>query len=318
MGKDRIVLSNFLLLASLSMGTACNSRSESGLKVVGGEVNVDRHQATALIETLSPGDEGLCTGTFIRPHVVLTAAHCLEGNNMKPNLIKVSAMVDGNVKTSKAKKFKIHPKYNGETANPFDAAVIHLKKKIGSQTMELAPNPPSKGQKVTVIGFGLTFANDVNSNPDDLRHIGENKVHQVTPQHILLQSKKLGKKTAGIGQGDSGGPLITSEGKIAGIASASRAAIGNRSGVTQENPLESLYVNINNAPIKNFIKKQLKSPGGQNNQPSGRQGAPQNTQGSCQDIPPDQYTCEEQKTWDKCQADWMLDNNWCAKTCGRC
>eukprot|EP01026_Neomeris_dumetosa_P077389 TRINITY_DN8351_c0_g1_i2.p1 TRINITY_DN8351_c0_g1~~TRINITY_DN8351_c0_g1_i2.p1 ORF type:complete len:222 (-),score=17.85 TRINITY_DN8351_c0_g1_i2:35-700(-) len=40
---------------------------------------------------------------------------------------------------------------------------------------------------------------------------------------------------------------------------------------------------------------------------------------SCDDTPPDwDYTCQEQKRYGKCDADFMLVRNYCAKTCGRC
>lgn len=61
------------------------------------------------------------------------------------------------------------------------------------------------------------------------------------------------------------------------------------------------------------------------------QGAPQgatsnqasieapNPQSECTDVPtPDEYTCEQQKGWGKCTADFMLQGDFCAKTCGRC
>jgi len=42
-------------------------------------------------------------------------------------------------------------------------------------------------------------------------------------------------------------------------------------------------------------------------------------EGDCTDIPtPDEYTCEQQKGWGKCNADFMVKGGFCAKTCGRC
>lgn len=39
----------------------------------------------------------------------------------------------------------------------------------------------------------------------------------------------------------------------------------------------------------------------------------------CTDVaPPNGFTCEEQKGWGKCGADWMKANHWCLKTCGVC
>jgi hypothetical protein len=41
--------------------------------------------------------------------------------------------------------------------------------------------------------------------------------------------------------------------------------------------------------------------------------------GDCKDIPtPDEYTCEQQKGWGKCTADFMVEGGFCAKTCGKC
>eukprot|EP01024_Parvocaulis_polyphysoides_P014534 TRINITY_DN1604_c0_g1_i12.p1 TRINITY_DN1604_c0_g1~~TRINITY_DN1604_c0_g1_i12.p1 ORF type:complete len:169 (+),score=4.08 TRINITY_DN1604_c0_g1_i12:84-590(+) len=39
----------------------------------------------------------------------------------------------------------------------------------------------------------------------------------------------------------------------------------------------------------------------------------------CVDIAPDnRYTCEQQASWGKCQVEWMINGNYCQKTCGRC
>eukprot|EP01025_Chloroclados_australasicus_P060085 TRINITY_DN7667_c1_g1_i4.p1 TRINITY_DN7667_c1_g1~~TRINITY_DN7667_c1_g1_i4.p1 ORF type:complete len:732 (+),score=73.37 TRINITY_DN7667_c1_g1_i4:170-2365(+) len=46
-----------------------------------------------------------------------------------------------------------------------------------------------------------------------------------------------------------------------------------------------------------------------------------NLQGECvcEDIsPPGNYSCEDQKRFDKCGRKWMVDNDYCALTCGRC
>jgi hypothetical protein len=39
---------------------------------------------------------------------------------------------------------------------------------------------------------------------------------------------------------------------------------------------------------------------------------------SCRDIQPDHDGCLLKKLWGQCNASWMIANNWCAKTCGRC
>eukprot|EP01025_Chloroclados_australasicus_P055035 TRINITY_DN658_c3_g1_i3.p1 TRINITY_DN658_c3_g1~~TRINITY_DN658_c3_g1_i3.p1 ORF type:complete len:397 (-),score=58.61 TRINITY_DN658_c3_g1_i3:669-1748(-) len=39
----------------------------------------------------------------------------------------------------------------------------------------------------------------------------------------------------------------------------------------------------------------------------------------CDDVAPDnEWTCDDQKSFGKCEADWMLSGGYCRKTCGRC
>lgn len=38
----------------------------------------------------------------------------------------------------------------------------------------------------------------------------------------------------------------------------------------------------------------------------------------CEDKEPEEYTCAQQKQFGKCDAEWMLENDYCARTCGRC
>eukprot|EP01026_Neomeris_dumetosa_P051443 TRINITY_DN4529_c0_g2_i6.p2 TRINITY_DN4529_c0_g2~~TRINITY_DN4529_c0_g2_i6.p2 ORF type:complete len:133 (+),score=8.47 TRINITY_DN4529_c0_g2_i6:586-984(+) len=39
----------------------------------------------------------------------------------------------------------------------------------------------------------------------------------------------------------------------------------------------------------------------------------------CTDMAPGQeYTCQQQKDWGKCQRAWMINSNYCATTCNRC
>jgi len=39
----------------------------------------------------------------------------------------------------------------------------------------------------------------------------------------------------------------------------------------------------------------------------------------CKDAPPrDQFTCEQHKSWGNCEQQWLINDDLCAKTCGRC
>eukprot|EP01026_Neomeris_dumetosa_P077471 TRINITY_DN8361_c0_g1_i1.p3 TRINITY_DN8361_c0_g1~~TRINITY_DN8361_c0_g1_i1.p3 ORF type:complete len:184 (-),score=20.07 TRINITY_DN8361_c0_g1_i1:45-596(-) len=52
---------------------------------------------------------------------------------------------------------------------------------------------------------------------------------------------------------------------------------------------------------------------------SGKQQKQKSGECECEDIsPPGNFTCEDQKRFDKCRREWMTDKGYCALSCGRC
>jgi hypothetical protein len=60
--------------------------------------------------------------------------------------------------------------------------------------------------------------------------------------------------------------------------------------------------------------------GGAPSQPANSTGqSAQEQKAACTDNAPDRrFTCAQQRQFGKCQALWMLQGGWCARTCGRC
>jgi hypothetical protein len=67
---------------------------------------------------MTASDGRYCTGTLVLPHVVLTAAHCLEG--IGPEQLQITAGGDEHPVT----RYLIHPDYRpGESAAPHPADI---------------------------------------------------------------------------------------------------------------------------------------------------------------------------------------------------
>ncbi|XP_037029861.1 trypsin 3A1-like [Bradysia coprophila] len=183
-----------------------------------------------------------CSGSILRPNLILTAAHCNKNEtsgklnsakryvvNVGSNLNDLSGGTHHSVKT-----VFIHPEYNGGgTYNFFhDVGLLELKTdiKLGDRaqlvTIALPDDNPKDGADVYITGYGR--------NPD---HPGDNRLYQVQMNVITAEKciELLARGTVEevdqheicvVGKnknqcpGDSGGPLHdVCTGRQIGIAS---------------------------------------------------------------------------------------------------
>ena len=205
----------FLILPFLFLG--CGSGiNYSETQVINGVETSSYPAVTSLKLFHSNGSRGLCTGTFIKSNLILTAAHCVDGVKGVEALGHRASRIIYNSKHS----------YTWEGLG-HDFALVEFSEEISPNIMEVSTTPLLSGQIMTLIGYGINTYIPYREGSGSKR-IGFNtyRMNDYLARGIVqfegLQLPVNSRGTylnASVGQGDSGGPLIAN-GKIVGVASA--------------------------------------------------------------------------------------------------
>jgi hypothetical protein len=274
---------------AFGLGTvACRSETESDLLLYGGKEDYSSFPATVLLRRdFEDGHKSLCTGTFIRDDVLLTAAHCVR--SLKEISFGPTVESLGKEDRIRALSWTANPAFNPQggplSELPNDVAVVRFPK--GSFTGAVASigqTAPTAGQTISVVGYGAT-----KFDPKDVekvegigqRSMGTAVIGSVNSDSLEWIVYEGDSSSALILQGDSGGPIYSSSGELVGIISFRELG---------EEPdgkwaARSVAVNIVDGPSKTFIASELSktapsAPGsGPSDQPSGPDGQPSGPDG---------------------------------------
>jgi secreted trypsin-like serine protease len=171
--------------------------------ILGGQkVSYDEFPSGSVVRLAERDNTTFCTGVFITPKHILTAAHCKK-NYWSDTLVSFDGTSSN---TLDIEKFISHPDFvSGKDMTP-DLAVIVLRQPIrGVKTVELATMEIESfgSQKIHLMGFGITTKRKEDSVGSKLRHTFKNSFE--SENNLLVVNQK---DFSGICSGDSGGPGI--------------------------------------------------------------------------------------------------------------
>lgn len=154
----------------------------------------------------SDPDEGVCTGTAIDPHWVITARHCVDA----------AAKPGGSVRTGQGDEQRVYKVDRHEVAPRGDIALLHTQQEMQlSRFAEVADTVPSGD--ATIYGWSSDGTGGTTRLPSAQAQVeGESELALYDAPTALRVGLKHGAR---IQPGDSGGAVF-SGGKVAGVMSA--------------------------------------------------------------------------------------------------
>ncbi len=205
-------------LAALSLAAAaCSGIPATGERdqpIIGGTTD---HADPAVVLVIADNGQGqsLCTGEIVSPHVVLTAAHCVDpatvgngntfyillGDNINDNTQNIHANFVDAKETHYDLKFSPNNLGGGH-----DVGVVIL-----SKAVNIAPLPMNKtplgnnfvGTPLRIVGYGVSSGQDVNGTTAGTKRQTTTPATDIDNSFVYLGNAQ--KDTC---EGDSGGPAF--------------------------------------------------------------------------------------------------------------
>ena len=223
-------------------------RSRTSKFIVNGRVCSETTAATSpVIKILLDGSQH-CTGTYVAPNTILTAAHCLE-NTSCPDLTVENSTASQSIGTTEC---IIHPGYNQSSIpQQNDVGIIKLASDFTGIT-------PAKVNTVSAeVGDDAAFAGyGRNERNDSKLRATFNQISGVTTEVISTLFTRGEKNEGTTCNGDSGGPLFVFSGgewKTQGTLSDGSAADCALPG-TDPNSDTSNWANLTDPTNQSFVR----------------------------------------------------------------
>lgn len=213
------------------------------------EIVSDPNLFPSVVMVVLPKGRGICTGTFISPRTVLTAAHCTK----EEGRYQIISSFGG------ASAYQFENLGEGVLDDPFDVSLLILDNdtaKRSKNQVSIIGTEAVPMEKIRIVGYGCNSLDTKSGS--GVKRAGTNSVSSVN-QYIELHTPFstlsvhngrpiLGPKDeAGSCFGDSGGPMFRSD-------EAENAIVGiTHAGGKEVSHIVSQYININQPEVQNFL-----------------------------------------------------------------
>jgi V8-like Glu-specific endopeptidase len=194
------------LVVAMAIAYACSQHADTidvrarDEAVTKGAIDGADPAVVGLVDTHGVG----CSGTLIAPHVVLTAAHCVQGATPH-GAIHVLFGSDATGTQLDIADVHVHPQFDPATFTD-DLALLAIANDAPASTTPIAPLPPTPdaslaGASVTLVGFGETAA--------DAGDMGTKRKGTATIGTVAASTFTLVAAPSHPCAGDSGGPALS-------------------------------------------------------------------------------------------------------------
>jgi secreted trypsin-like serine protease len=206
---------------------------ESAQAIVGGTTDTGDPSVVMVLAQISSTMDSLCTGEVVSPHVILTAAHCVDPKTLGTTN-PVFGVLTGTSPSPKSVPLAVqathyNPMFNDSTPNGpgdgYDVGVVILAQPINLTPLIMnrtALDNTFAGQPVRMVGYGITSPNDTTGmSAGTKRQVTVSLAGLWSGNNMILEFVET---TSGTCEGDSGGPaFMTINGRevIAGLTSFS-------------------------------------------------------------------------------------------------